>query len=76
MIRALFQKELYIRFAEEPKAFVYTVKCGGFTVKSEWVPISIPVPKTAGGDTASDDESNIVKQLLRKPTHASGDRVG
>jgi hypothetical protein len=68
MTRTLFKKELYIRFAEEPRAFVYTVKCGGFTVKSERVPISIPFPQSAGGNRPFDDESNTVKQLLRKPT--------
>ncbi len=72
-MRALFKKELYIRFAEEPRAFIYTVRCCGLTVKSERVPISIPFPQSAGGDGLLDESANAVGQWLRKSTPANSD---
>lgn len=75
-MRALFKKELYIRFAEEPRAFIYTVKGGGLTVKSERVLISIPLPQSAGRDGPLDKPSNALAYRLRKPTPANSDRVG
>ena len=69
MARALFEKEVYIRFADEPMAFVYTVKYGRFTVKSAQVLISNRDPNAARVDEQLDDASNTVKQRLRKPTH-------
>jgi hypothetical protein len=65
MARASFEKEVYVRFADEPMAFVYTVKSGGFTVKSERILISSSGPQSAAVDRLIDDVSNTVKQLLR-----------
>jgi len=76
MARALFEKEVYIRFADEPMAFVYTVKYGGFTVKSARISISKSRPQSAGLDGPIDDTSNPVKQLLRKPTPDNTNRAG
>jgi hypothetical protein len=71
----LFEKEVYIRFADEPMAFVYTVKYGGFTVKSARIPISSSGPQSAAVGGPIDDVSDTVKQLLRKPTPDSSDRA-
>jgi hypothetical protein len=76
MVRALFEKEVYIRFADEPVAFVYTVKYGGFTVKAARIPISRWGPQTADVDGQFEDTSNTVKQLLRKPTPGNSGRSG
>jgi len=76
MSRALFEKEVYIRFAEEPMAFVYTVQYGRFTVKSAHVLISNRDPNAARVDEKLDDVSNTVNLRLRKPTHGSSGRAG
>jgi len=65
---ARVQKEIYIRFADEPMAFVYTVKYGGFTVKSARIPIAVHGPL--------DDASNIEEQLLRKPASDNSESAG
>jgi hypothetical protein len=66
MAWALFEREVYIRFADEPAAFVCTVKYGGFTVKSERTPISQWDSQTADVNERCTDASHTVKQLLRK----------
>jgi hypothetical protein len=66
MPRALFEKEVYIRIADEPTAFVYTVRYGRFTVKSALIPISTWGSQTTDVDGQGDDASNILRQSLRK----------
>lgn len=75
MARALFEKEVYIRFADEPMAFVYTVKYGRFTVKSARILISSSGPQSGTVDGPIDDVSSIVKQVLHKPTPDHSDRA-
>jgi hypothetical protein len=67
MARALLKKEVYIRFADEPAAFVYTVRYGRFTVKSERIPVSMQHSQTVEVNGRFYEASDTVKQLLRKP---------
>jgi hypothetical protein len=66
MTWALFETEVFIRFAEEPAAFVCTVKYGSFTIRSERVSTSGLASQTAAVNERHLDESDAVKQLLRK----------
>lgn len=66
MAWALLEMDVYIRFADEPAAFVCTVKYGGFTLKSERIPTSRRDSQTADVDGRSTDVSTTVEHLLRK----------
>jgi len=68
MAPALFRKDVYIRFADEPAAFVYTVKYGRFTVKSARILVSSWDSQTPDGQC--DDAPNTVKQLMQRPNTA------
>jgi hypothetical protein len=76
MASTLFETDVYIRFADEPMAFIYTVRYGGFALKSARVPISNSGPQSAPVDGPVYDVSNAVKQALRKPAPDSSDRAG
>jgi hypothetical protein len=67
MARGLFEKEVYIRFAEEPMAFVCTIKYGGFTVKSTRLTVSRPGRRSAAAHGPLGDAWSMVKQLLGRP---------
>jgi len=71
----LFEKGVYIRFADEPTAFVYTVKYSGCTVRSERVMASSSRPRSAAAGGACDDAS-VSAKVLRKRISDSGHRAG
>jgi len=70
MAPALFKKDVYIRFADQPATFVYTVKYGRFSLKSARILLSSWVSQTPDVDGQCDDAPNTVKQLMRRPNTA------
>jgi hypothetical protein len=66
MTWALFDTEVFIRFAEEPAAFVCTVKYGSFTIRSERVSTSRRASQTAAVNEQYLEDSDTAQQLFRK----------